>query len=40
MSKGLTAWTGSKPFDTLILLLKEFFEKVCFEESQQAKTKA
>ena len=32
--------SGSKPFDTLILFLKEFFEKVDFEKSQQMTTKA
>ena len=31
--------TGSKPFDTLIVFLKEFFEKVNFEKSQQATAK-
>ena len=28
---------GPKPFDTLIGFLKEFFEKVNFEKSQQLK---
>ena len=30
---------GSKPFDTLIVFLKEFFEKVNFEKSQQRQQK-
>ena len=29
------AWSGSKLFDTLIVFLKEFFEKVNFEKNQQ-----
>ena len=33
------AWSGSKPFVTLIVFLKEFFEKVDFEKSQQTTTK-
>ena len=40
---GLTksqSWSGSKRFETLIVLLKEFFEKVNFEQSQQTTTKA
>ena len=28
----LRSWSGSKPFDTLIEFLKEFFEKVNFEK--------
>ena len=34
------SWSGSKPYDTLILFLKEFFEKLNLEESQQKATKA
>ena len=34
------SWSGSKLFDTLILFLKEFFEKVNFEKSQQMTLKA
>ena len=30
------SWSGSKPFDTLIVLLKECFEKDNFEKSRQA----
>ena len=33
------AWSGSKLFDTLIVSLKEFFEKVDFEKSQQTTIK-
>ena len=29
------AWSGSKLFDTLMLFLKEFFEKIDFEKCQQ-----
>ena len=29
------AWSGSKLFDTLMLFLKEFFEKVIFEKNLQ-----
>ena len=29
------SWSGSKPFDTLIVFLKEFLKKLTFEESQQ-----
>ena len=33
------AWSGSKLFDTLIVFLKEFFEKVDFEKkSRQQKS--
>ena len=31
----LKAWSGSKLFHTRIVFLKEFFEKVNFEKSQQ-----
>ena len=34
------SWSGSKSFDTLIVILKEFFEKVNFEKNQQTTTKA
>ena len=33
------AWSGSKLFDTLIVFLKEFFEKVDFEKNQQTTKK-
>ena len=33
------AWSGSKLFDTLMVFLKEFFEKVAFEKSQQTTKK-
>ena len=33
------AWSGSKLFDTLMVLLKEFFEKVEFEKNQQTTKK-
>ena len=33
------SWSGSKLFDTLIVFLKEFFEKVDFEKNQQTTTK-
>ena len=33
------SWSGSKWFDTLIVFLKEFLEKVNFEKSQQTTTK-
>ena len=36
----LGAWSGSKLFDTLIVFVKEFFEKVYIENSQQMTTKA
>ena len=32
--------SGSKLFSTLVVFLKEFFEKVKFEKSQQMTTKA
>ena len=32
--------SGFKPFDTLIVYLKEFFEKVNFEKCQQTTTKS
>ena len=32
------SWSGSKPFGTLIVFMKEFFEKVNFEKSQQTTT--
>ena len=35
-----TMLTLSKPFDTLIVFLKEFFEKVDFKNRQQTTTKA
>ena len=34
------SWFGSKPFDTLKGFLTEVFEKVNFERSRQATTKA
>ena len=37
--KHRTERTGSKQFDTLIVFLKELFEKVNFEKSQQTTTK-
>ena len=36
----LGAGSGSKPFDALIVFLKEFFEKVYLEKSQQTTTEA
>ena len=33
-------WSGSKPFKTLIVFLKEIFENVNFQKSQQVTTKA
>ena len=33
------SWSGSKLFDHLIVFLKEFFEKVNFEKSQQRQQK-
>ena len=33
------AWSGSKLFDTLMVFLKEFFEKVDFEKNQQTTKK-
>ena len=35
-----SSWSGFKMFDTLIVFLKEFFEKVNFEKNQQTTTKA
>ena len=32
------SWSGSKPFDTLIVFQKEFFEKVSFDKSEQTTT--
>ena len=34
------SWSGSKPFDTLIVFLKECIKKVDFEKRQQTTTKA
>ena len=34
------SWSGSKLFDTLIVFLKEIFEKVYFEKSQQSTAKS
>ena len=42
-TSGLTkcrSWSGFKLFDTLLVVLKECFEKVNFENSQQTTTKA
>ena len=33
------SWSGSKSFDTLIVFLKEFLEKVDFEKNQGATKK-
>ena len=33
------AWSGSKLFDTLMVLLKDFFLSIYFEKSQQRTTK-
>ena len=33
------SWPGSKLFDTLMVFLKEFFEKVDFESNQQTTKK-
>ena len=34
------SWSGSKQFDTLKVFLKEFFEEVNFEKTQQTTTRA
>ena len=33
------AWSGFKLFDSLVVFLKEFYEKVDFEKNQQTKQK-
>ena len=38
--KNILEQNGSNLFDTLIVFLKEFFEKVNFEKNEQTTTKA